>query len=286
MLTFQTLLLREWLQHRTGWLLLGLLPLALAVLAGGFGSVQISADELASSVVLAVAGGYVVGLSALAWAVTSLQAAGLARRDVQDRSIEFWRSLPVSDVQAVAATVCVNALLVPLALTAFALVCSLPVGVLIALRVFGMNTFAALSIDGLLPIVLAAVPRFLVGGVLAALWLAPLTLLGMAASAWLKRWGLPALAAVWLGGGLLLQEAYGLPQPLQALQGLAENFGAALVPLVNGELPMREPALLPALLWQDLLARLQDLASPLSLLALALSATGFALLVLRRQRGG
>ena len=49
--------------------------------------------------------------------MVALQAAGLARRDAQDRSIELWRSLPVGDATAIAVTLVAHLLLMPLAVT-------------------------------------------------------------------------------------------------------------------------------------------------------------------------
>jgi len=278
---FQTLLLREWMQHRTGWLLLAWVPLGCT-----FGSVTHDPGDQLPVFGLMAAGGFVVGMVTLAWTVVGLQASGLARRDQQDRSIEFWRSLPVSDVQALSATLLAHGLLMPLGITLVALAGCLPVGLLIQVKGDGLASLASLPWGLCLQVFLAAVPRFLLGAVLASLWAAPLLLLGMAASAWLKRWGVPAVVLVLGTAGLVMDKVYGLPQVLDALRGLFDNFGAALVPLVADGIHLGVPADLPALLMQDLLHRLQDLASPLCLLALAVSAGSFALLLMRRRRAG
>jgi ABC-2 type transport system permease protein len=273
------------MQHRTGWLLLAGVPPVLVLLAGLFGTVIHDADEAAPAFALMAAGVYAVAMSALAWTVTGLQASGLARRDVQDRSIEFWRSLPVGDAQALSATLLAHGLLVPLALTLVALACSLPLGLLIVAKGYGVAALASLPWGLYGQVGLAALPRFGLGAVLASLWAAPMVLLTMVASAWLKRWGLPVLVVALGAGGAILDRAYGLPQVFSAVVGLFDNFGAALVPLVNGGVDNARLDTLPALLMQDLWARVQDLASPLFVLALAVSAGCFALLVWHRQRG-
>lgn len=283
---FQTLLLREWMQHRTGWLLLALVPLGLTLLAVTFGSVTHDEGDQLPIFGLMAAGGFAVGMVLLAWTVVGLQASGLARRDQQDRSIEFWRSLPVSDEQALSATLLAHGLLMPLGITAVALAGSVPVGLLIQVKGYGLASLSSLPWGLYGQVLLAAVPRFLLGTLLASLWAAPLLLLGMAASAWLKRWGVPVVVLVLGTVGLVMDKVYGLPQLLDALQALFNNFGAALVPLVEDGVHIGVTADLPGLLMQDLWRRVQDLASPLCLLALAVSAGSFMLLLMRRRRAG
>jgi hypothetical protein len=71
-----------------------------------------------------------------------------------------------------------------------------------------------------------AAGRTALGLVLATLWLSPLILLTMAASAWLKRWGLPAVVA---GLALLagvLDKLYGNPPRVGRRRRLALGAGA------------------------------------------------------------
>ncbi len=114
----------------------------------------------------------------------------------------------------------------------------------------------------------------------------------MAAAAWLKRWGVPVLWILWGLGGIILAKVYGLPQVLDTVQVFGERMGSALLPLrdrsdVLSTLTQPRPDLsaLPALLGQDALQRLQELASGWAAVAVLLSALGFALLVWRRRRG-
>ena len=283
--TFKTLLLREWMQHHLGWLLLVLIPLAATLLLLPVGQVQVDANEGVNLVASGAIGFYTLFVSGLAWLALSLQASGLARRDTQDRSIEFWRSLPVSDSLSIAATLLTHLLLFPLAAMALAALSSVLISAVVILKVFGMAGWAALDLPSLLALAAAGLPRLLLGSVLASLWAAAILLPLMAASAWLKRWGVPVVAAAVGLGGLVLREAYGQPWLLDGVGELFQRFGAALVPFTDGPVEKFENGIEPAWFWSDLVWQLQALASPLFVVALALVAGGFALLVLRRQRG-
>jgi hypothetical protein len=291
MLTFKTLLLREWMQHQRGWLILVGTPFVAMLLALTFGGVHVSADDGPTGVAIVLGGGYMVAITALAWVSAAFQAPGLARRDQQDRSIEFWRSLPVADWQAVAAPVLTLGLLVPLAVMAISALAGLTIAVLVVARIYGFAALGGLPWGELLAAWLAVVPRMLLGVVLASFWASPALLLMMAASAWLKRWGVPALGAVFGLGGLILAKGYGLPQVFEVIQGLSERFGSAMVPLVRSEMGSDIDlagglAHLPAVMATEAGLLLSDLASPLSLLVIAISAGCFALIVLGRRKSG
>ena len=109
---FRTLLLREWMQHRRGWQVLMAVPLVVLALVAVFGTLHVQVEDLdvgpdapgpLPMALAAVAGVGMLSLG-LAWAASMLQSPGLARRDVQDRSIEFWLSLPTSH-SSIASTV-------------------------------------------------------------------------------------------------------------------------------------------------------------------------------------
>ncbi len=288
MTTFKTLLQREWMQHHIGWWVLVLAPLGLMVVAAIFGQVQVSGQEAKDSPVgmgLLLAGGYATFMAAITWLIIGVQAPGLARRDVQDRSIEFWRSLPVNDSLAVASTLLAHLVLVPLAVMVAALFSGSLVGVMIVARGFGWAAVASLPWHDLGLVWLAALPRLLVGSLLASLWAAPIVLCAMAASAWLKRWGVPVLLLGVGLGGLLLKQVYDMPWLLDTVAGLWLRAANALMPLHADALEGAPLAELPGLILQDLGRQLQDLASPLLGVALVVSAACFALMVLRRRRG-
>lgn len=281
MQVFKTLLLREWMQHRVGWLALAALPLAgVLLLLMPFGQVTLgnTPSQLVAVITLGI---FAIGTGAQAWLVVALQASGLARRDAQDRSIEFWRALPVGDATALSATLVAHQLLMPLAITCVAGVVGLLGAVLVLVRGYGWD---AVDLPYLLGMFAAGLPRVVLGGVLASLWASALLLPLMAASAWLKRWGVPVL----IGGigalGVWMDKVYQQTWLLDGLRELFFNFAAALVPLAQGfeDRPGTEAA--PAWFWLDAQHRLADLASPHFAVALLLAGTGFWLLLLKRQR--
>lgn len=293
MKTFQTLLLREWLQHGRRWWLIALVPLAFGLLGLSLGHVQVGGDASPVATLLITATVYTALLSGVGWLVAYIQSGGLARRDWQDRSIEFWRSLPVSDAAAVGATVLMNLVLLPLLLMVLAIPSGLLAAAVLVGRGLGWSVLAGLPWTDAVGPLLAGALRMVLGSLLASFWIAPVALLSMAAAAWLKRWGVPMLWVVWGVGGTILAKGYGLPQLLQTAQTFGLRLGSALLPLrdqpaalaaaLDG--PQPDVTSLPGLLAQDALLRLQELASGWALLALALSVLGFALLVWRRQRG-
>jgi ABC-2 type transport system permease protein len=139
-------------------------------------------------------------------------------------------------------------------------------------------------------VILASTPllvRGLAGTVPLMLWLAPVIFTLMAASAWLKRLGVPA---VFVGGGVavtLLHKAYDIDWPLEALGGLNARINQSLVHNANG---LKDALMSDTNLWtwlaQDLGGTLADLASPQFLGWMAVAAAGFALVVAKRSRGG
>jgi hypothetical protein len=78
-----------------------------------FGQVQLGEDDHVVATLLLTAGVYAAVMAGVGWLVAYIQSGGMARRDCQDRSIEFWRSLPVPDGAAVGATVLMHLVLLP-----------------------------------------------------------------------------------------------------------------------------------------------------------------------------
>lgn len=296
---FQTLLLREWMQHRKGWLALGLIPVVLMTLATVFGTVDADVgkpDEMSGAgLLMLVSFGTAMILLVLATAATGFQASGLARRDQQDRSIEFWLSLPVSQTQTLAAMLLMHVWVFPMLVVGIGLVGGLLISPVAIIKGLGFASLAQMPWTALLLVVLAGALRIFGGLVLAGIWALPFVLLMMAASTWLKRWGVPVLIAVVGAGGALLKNVYGQPWLLDSVQALAERFGASLFPGVAGDTGIQLDdkvvvmsghldGVIPWLM-ADLQQRVADLASPWLLLALALSAAGAWAVLVRRQQG-
>jgi hypothetical protein len=302
---FRSLLLREWMQHRTGWLVLMLLPSLLMAVLGLFDGVGLDVrvgdrgaqlGRLSALPVLWQTLGWTVSTTGLALLLVALsvlfQLPGLARRDQQDRSIAFWRALPVSDVQAAGATVLMHLLLLPAAVLAAALLGAQLVAMLAIVLHQGPLAWLQQPWPLLLASLLLALGRVWLGLLLAVLWLSPVLLLTMAAAAWLRRWAMPVLTAASLLGVYWLDGR--LPQPLvgPAFQRIGtEALYALLAPdLFDGpqRLGLGEPAALvaalPAALLQDAGRVLASAASLPFVGAVAVGALGLVLLVRARAR--
>ncbi|HJV71533.1 hypothetical protein [Ideonella sp.] len=286
MQTFKTLLLREWMQHRFGWLLLGSVPFVIMVPLMSFGTIQFGdgSPPPPGMVALIVAMGYIFLLLVLAGGAVAIQAPGLARRDRQDRSIEFWLSLPVGHAQAIGATLLMHLLAMPLLLLGLAAAGSPVAGLIAEARVHGVASLAQIPWAMVGAVFVAGIARLALGLVLAALWLSPLLLGAMAASAWLKRWGVPALAAVLGLGGLILAKGYDQPIVLDLIGSLFRNAARAVAPMVLDDKAPPALADLPGMLGHDALGALSDLASPLFAGGVLVAAGCFALLVWRRNQ--
>ena len=301
---FNTLLRREWLQNHRAWLLLAAAPpvlmLALLLLGGmdiTFDDAQAQQD-LASLPPVAVALLTIVGAALLgfllAWLSALLQSPGLARRDVQDRSIEFWLSLPIGHVPALAAPLLANLVLYPLGALALGAAAGLALSPLTVARFASLGDWFTLPWGLMLGAGLSLLLRTALGLLLATLWLSPLILMTMVASAWLKRWGLPVLVAGISVLGSVLDKVYGNPVVWDLGGRLFTEAGHAFVVgkthgglrFTPGSDAVEVLRAYPGWALQDGLHAIQALANPLLPLALAVSAASFALLVLRRHRGG
>ncbi len=292
---FATLLQREWMQHRRGWLVLLALPWVLVMGAGVFAGFQIETDGEQPGV---IAGTLMMTMAVttltllLACGASLLMSPGLARRDVQDRSIEFWVSLPSSHAQSIGATLLMHLVALPVAAVAVGVVGGLLATPLMAMQLWGLGEWAALPWGQMLAALVAMALRVSFGLVLAVLWLSPLILGTMAASAWLKRWGVPAVALTLGVGHGVLSKFYGLTFIGDTLRYLFIQAGRTVIATADDGKEMKHlseiDALLPSLpAWfaQDAGQAVLALATPGFVAALVAGALMFGLLVLRRQRG-
>ncbi|MDT8999473.1 hypothetical protein RQP53_09360 [Paucibacter sp. APW11] len=292
---FKTLLHREWMQHHAGWLMVMLAVPLIALLALPWGKVELAPDDhMPPPTILALLAltGVVMATWALSWMVTMFQLPGLARRDQQDRSIEFWLSLPGSHSESIAATLLMHALFVPL----LAVLVGAAAGLLLCagalIKVYGFASLAQVSWGMVLGAGFAGLLRLLLGVTLMTLWFAPLFMILMVASAWLKRWGTPLVIAATVIGGNVLTRVYDNRIVWELLQAQAQGAGKAFFDasdtLRHG---LKEPADLGSFIteasrWmlEDSVTAISQLASPHLIGGLLISAACFYLLVLYRRR--
>jgi len=236
MKTFNTLLLREWMQHRFGWAMLVLIPIGLALLLLGVGQIALdpgTAEEVGPFFPTMLAAISLAGMSGLlfmlATVVSLFLMSGLARRDHGDRSVEFWLSLPTSHAQTFAAPLLTHLVLVPVAALVVGIAGGLAVSFVVVSRLVGAGAWFAVSWGDLLGATLATFARLAVGVPLAMLWLLPLILATVLLGAWLKRWGGPVLLLVLSLGTLLLEKVFGFVWPAQQLSMLLVQAGRSLI---------------------------------------------------------
>lgn len=303
--TWSTLIKREWLQHRTGWLTMLFAPAALVLLAVAFGDAQLdtkdqqslaeASAQLPSEMLPGVLGLTIGGITlyvvlGVVLLTNFLMAGGLARKDSDDRSIEFWLSMPTSHRTGIGATLLAHAVVLPLLALGVALIAAVIAGIVATLRAFGVAGVSQMfTADPGLPLSSMAL-RTLAGLPLALFWLSPLYLTLVAAGAWFKRWGLPLVAGLIFFAQGAAEKLLGSDIIANTLQGLFTNAIAAML-LVHdfrkdNPLSQFSPAeLTSGRIWDTFASALQTLASPLAVFALLVSVTMFALLVQRRQRG-
>jgi len=289
---------REWLQHRFGWTLMVLVPLALALLLLGFGELAIGEQTLekvgpALPVMLAMAsmaGGTAI-IFVIAWVSSLIIVSGLARRDHGDRSIEFWLSLPTTHSASLAVPLVVHLLLVPAAALLAGLACGWLVSLVLVGRVAGLAAWFGLPWLDILAASGSVALRFVAGLPLATLWLLPLILLIVLMTAWFKRWGWVILAVGMGLGSQLLEKVFGQESLSRLFGELLRHAAQAMFATPGGfqvgsnANPLSALRDLPGWLVRDFGLAVQDLASPLLLGGLLFAAGCFALLVMWRQRG-
>ncbi|MBU6258934.1 MAG: hypothetical protein KGL18_00020 [Burkholderiales bacterium] len=296
---YATLVRREWLQHRLGWTLAALLPLLVGAALLAFAQVRFDAvaqmpgpDGLTLMMALVA----IAGSAALDFLIMILTASiivtGLARRDVADRSIEFWLSLPTGDGASLAVPLFVHLILVPAA----ALLVGLAGGVLLSGvlvgRFVGLGAWFALPWAPLLGGTLAIALRVLLGLPLAVLWLSPLIGLTMLCTAWFRRWGVVVMAVAFGIGGWIARTVFGDPLLSRATAELLRQAGHALIDADGRGYAITnrtDPVVFLHHAWSTALsdypAALARLASPLFVGAVAVAALCFWLLVRWRRRG-
>ncbi|MBV8603975.1 MAG: hypothetical protein JO224_04760 [Pelomonas sp.] len=288
---FSTLLLREWLQHKRGWLLTLVLPPVIFLVLLTFGEAHGLPDMPLAAGLLPVLMTMLVVLG-IAAASIGFQLPGLARRDVQDRSIEFWLSLPASHSESLAATLLAHVLLVPLAAVALGFGAGFVIAAAFAVKMGGFAGLAAVPWGQVAALALPGALRVAAGVVLALVWAAPLILLTMAASAWFKRWSVAVIVGTLVLTCTILPKIYDFVLVRDWLRAQTKGAWNALLanPQQLADSPEQIAGIGSASAWQwaiaDFVGELHNLASLQMLSGLTLAALGFYLLVLRRQRAG
>ena len=161
-------------------------------------------------------------------------------------------------------------------------------------KAYGLGAWWSLPWPSIIGALVALWLRLSLGVLLATLWLSPLIVGAMAASAWLKRWGVPVFVGGLAIGNLVLERVYGVHALSAALQTLMSSARQAFIGAGGGRAtlqinsPREVETMLPAAaqwLLDDAGQALWAAASPAFVVALAVGAAAFALLVWRRQRG-
>jgi len=292
---FQTLLLREWMQHRRGYLVT-MIGVPIALMALTLGNIHLHSDPVDPAfVMLASALSATAVVLLVTWAAALFQLPGLARRDQQDRSIEFWASLPVSHGASIGATLLVHALLIPLLALAIGFACAQVLALSATASVSGAASLADVPFGALVLAELSMFVHAALGVLLATLWLSPILLVLMVACAALKRWGIPAAVIGVVVLTKLLQGLYGIAQPGNTVTALWKHAGRAFyAPDAMHSLQWRHGLhgsgldsllqAMPGWAMRDSLRALGELVDPMFVFAMALSALCFWLLVLLRRR--
>lgn len=234
---FTWLLRREWMQHHRGWLLLAAIPIGLVLVLVPFSQIDFEGAPVPQAPLLGLvaASACIYAVMALVAATVLFQAAGMARRDQQDRSIEFWLSLPTGHWQSVLATVLMHVLLMPLMALLIAFVGAQLIAMALVVKLSGLGALPDLLQPAWFGYNAAVLPRQVIGVFVAALWMAPVVLAAMAAASWLKGWGVPALVASTVVGGILVKQATGSAVVSETLTRWFTETLAALMPLARGE---------------------------------------------------
>lgn len=282
-----TLMLREWMQHKRGWLITALAPPLLFLVMLPLGQLQgLPNDhlEIVALMITVVSASFIYAICLL---VASIQLPGLARRDMQDRSIEFWLSLPGRPSESVAATVLTHAWLVPMGGMLIGALFGLP----IAAAVLGLKgspgSLAMIHWGNVLAYAVPTLVRGLAGTLLMTLALLPVLLPMMAASAWLKRLGVPLVLVGTSVAVVVGQKVYDIQWPVQALLWLVERGDAALLSDNHGAMDALKSDVNPWIwLAQDFGHALMAYLSPIGLGWAVIAALSFALVVRKRAHAG
>ncbi len=296
--TLRALVQREWLQHRFGWAMVSIAPLVVAMLIVTLGQNDIKGEfeaEMGSSMptmlTMICLGVSTAVTTAILWATSLILTAGLARRDHADRSHEFWLSMPVGHGASLGVPLLVHLIVVPVVAIGIGLLTGVVASLVLVSRTYGVGEWLALPWHVMAPAAAATALRVAAGIPLAMLWLSPLILLLVLATAYFRSWGLVALPVALALADFGMQRIAGFTPITDFLDRLFQNAGAAIFSpdpahagVANAGELLDALSHAPAWALTGLLHALQAIASPTMLIALVISAATFALLVHWRSR--
>jgi hypothetical protein len=287
---FKTLMLREWMQNRWTWAVVVLLLPVLVLVTLPFGTVDFDTAQPPPKMIagIAIALG-MLSSAMLAWAAVLFMATNLARRDVQDRSIEFWLSLPSTHTEHLGAQYLMHALVFPVAALFVGLTAGLLIAPMVLFKWMGMEAVMGADWGAVLSWVGAMLLPSLFGLVLAAFWLSPVVLGLMALSAWVKRLALPVIVVVGTFLGNLPATSVDFQAALndyvQRVGQLVEDAVALFVSM--GPALMQKEMQMAQLHLSDYYSKaLGNLASTAFAVSIGIALISAMLLMKRRARGG
>lgn len=185
---FKTLMLREWMQQRQTWIRMGIwIPIifwaAMYAFLLKFGMPDFQDAQIKDTYLLTNLGlRYQTGFIAfLAFIGILLMIPGLPYRDLDDKSVAFWRSLPVTDSSAVIVPVLMNAIVLPL----MAIMTAIALNLLLSAPLWAGDLSFKLGLDLLLVYIGASLQA-----AFTLLWFLPVVLLLAVGNSLVRRWGI------------------------------------------------------------------------------------------------
>ena len=229
--TFPMLLRREAWEHRALWLtptvLAGvIIPLIILgvfgslagvfTVTGDFGEIEISSRDAVGWLMAAPEGAREQGLGTMMWGINMIFTVFTAivvffylldtlYAERKDRSILFWKSLPVSDTNTVLSKLAMGAIVAPLLAVGAGLVTSLVVVLVMAIVIAAGDGSVTELLLGPLPF-FRSIGMFIYDVITRAIWYVPIFGWLLLASAWAKR--SPFLWAMLVPGGAMLLERF------------------------------------------------------------------------------
>ena len=186
-----------------------------------------------------------------------------------------------------AATVLAHAWLAPLGGAIVGMLFGLPIAMSVLGRQDGFEAITAVNWGEVITAATPLLLRAFAGTLPLLLWLAPLIFVLMAASAWLKRLGVPLVLVGTMVTVLVLDKVYAIEWPQHAIASWNKQINTSLLHNANG---LKDALKGDLNLWNwaahDFAQTMVELVSLEFAGWTLLAAAGFALVVMKRARGG